>query len=116
MLGCATAVLERPPRRLIQRFWGIPDVKSRQQWSLCWPSLRNLPRDGIRLLDAGCGSGVWPLEISARRKGWTVVGLDRNVASMQRAEQGRKQLGLNNLSFISSDFLEFEPEHPFDVI
>jgi SAM-dependent methyltransferase len=116
MLGCSTAYLEPSPRRLIQRVWGTPDITGRQKWWLCWPTLRRLPTTGLRLLDAGCGSGVWALEISARRRDWTVVGLDRVASSVEEAEQGRRKLKLDNLRFVKSDFLEYEPEEPFDII
>lgn len=116
MLGQATAVLEHGPRRWIQRLWGSPDIHTRQKWMEVWPHLARLPQEGVRLLDAGCSTGRWTLELAARRPGWSLVGVDREEASVSVAERDRQRLGLCNAAFITSDFLQFEPARPFDVV
>lgn len=45
-----------------------------------------------------------------------MVGLDRVAASVEEAEQGRRKLKLDNLLFVKADFLEYEPEEPFDAL
>lgn len=116
MLGQATASLERMPRRWLQRVWGVFDINARQKWKAAWPHLSILPVNRLRLLDAGCGTGSWTLELAARRAEWHVTGLDRNRESLKAAEASRRHLGLNNASFVEADFLEFQPAEPFDVI
>ena len=114
MIGQATAALERPPRRWVQRVWGVPYIQRRQDWAVAWPRLASLPRSGIRLLDAGCGPGAWTLEVAARRPGWEVVGLDRGAVDAPRAAAVR--LRLSNVTFHQGDFLDFVPADRFDVV
>lgn len=116
MLGQATASLERIPRRWLQRVWGVFDINARQQWRATWPHLSILPVNRLRLLDAGCGTGCWTLELAARRAEWHVTGLDRHRESLEAAEASRIHLRLNNASFVEADFLDFQPAEPFDVI
>lgn len=116
MIGQATASLETPARRGLIRFWGLPDIHARQKWMAMWPEMRGLPSSGVRLLDAGCGTGRWALELAARRPGWSVTGLDREAASIREAEKLRKRLGAGNASFVEADFMNYEPELGYDVV
>ena len=116
MVGQATAAVERAPRRWLQRLWGLPYIHARQDWSVVWPTLAAMPREGIRLLDAGCGRGRWSLELAARRPGWRIVGLDRDAAPLRIAESARRKLRLDNLSFVQADFADFRSPPAFDVV
>ncbi len=116
MLGRATASLEGVPRRWLQYLWGYAEIHARQQWVAVWPHLARLPKTGVSLVDAGCGAGRWTLELAARRPGWRVVGVDLEQSHVQRAETARQKLGLSNVSFIHSDFLDYRPEERFDVV
>jgi SAM-dependent methyltransferase len=116
MLGRALCVLEPAPRRHLQRWLGVFDVDARQKWKAVWPHLAALPAGPFRLLDAGCGSGGWSLELASRRSGWTIVGVDRDGPAIATAEAHRRALGLGNVSFIEADFLEFRPAERFDAI
>ena len=115
MLGNLTAGLECSPERWIYRFWGCPDIHTRQKWRAVWPCLERM-KDSISILDAGCGGGRWTLEIAARRPDWTVTGVDRDEASIERAKRSAIALGHRNVLFQAKDFLEFKPATPFDVI
>src|SRR5690348_7193228 len=116
MVGQATAAMEPAPRRWLQRVWGLPYIHARQDWSVAWPALAAMPREGIRLLDAGCGRGRWALELAARRPGWQVIGLDRDAAALRLAESARRKLRLDNLSFVQGDFVDFRSLPVFDVV
>jgi len=116
MVGQATAAMERAPRRWLQRVWGLPYIHARQDWSVVWPALAAMPREGIRLLDAGCGRGRWALELAARRPGWQVIGLDRDAAALRLAESARRKLSLHNLSFVQGNFADFRSLPAFDVV
>jgi SAM-dependent methyltransferase len=116
MLGQAIAALEPISHRWLQHVWGYSDIHTRQKWMVVWPHLARLPENGLRLLDAGCGPGDWALELAARRPGWSVVGLDREEKSLQAAEAARRHLRLSNVSFVPSDFLDFQTAEPFDVV
>ena len=116
MLGRSTAALEPAPRCWVQRIWGCGDIHARQKWTAVWPQLARLPRNGLRILDAGCGAGAWTLELAARRPGWQVVGLDYESDGVMAADQARKKLGLRNVSFVQADFLAFRPKERFDLV
>jgi SAM-dependent methyltransferase len=116
MLGRSTASLENTPRRLLQRAFGVLDVDTRQKWRAVWPRIASLPVDRLRLLDAGCGSGAWSLELASRRPRWTIVGVDVDGPSIAAAEQRRRSLSLSNVSFVEADFLQFRPDQRFDVV
>ncbi len=115
MLGRATHRLAPPPKRWLRRIWGVADIHMRQKWRLLWPLLETLPRYGVRLLDAGCGDGDWSLELAARRPSWEIVGVDIDPIALEGAERARRQLRLDNVSFIQASFLELEASG-FDAV
>ena len=99
-----------------QRARQFADLHFYQKWKAVWPQLSRLPHTGVRLLDAGCGDGMWSAEIAARRPGWVVTGVDRDAAGIALARQRAASLALPNLSFVQSDFSAFAPPAPFDVV
>ena len=114
MIGQATAALQPIPRRWLQRAWGMPYIPKRQDWAAMWPYLQQLPQEGVRLLDAGCGPGTWTLELAARRPGWSLLGLD--METPRAAQADRERLGLSNVEFAQAGFLDFQPPARFDVV
>jgi SAM-dependent methyltransferase len=116
MLGQSTAALERAPRRWIQRVWGVPDIHVRQKWSAVWPTLSSLPREGLRVIDAGCGDGRWTLELAARRPGWHLIGIDRDEPAISRARRNLHTLGLTNVEFLARDFMDAGLPSSCDVV
>jgi SAM-dependent methyltransferase len=116
MIGQATATLERVPRRWFQRFWGAPYIHTRQDWAVTWPRLAGLPPENLIVLDAGCGSGRWTLELAARRPAWFVIGLDREAEQLRLAEHRRRELGLGNAAFVRSEFEQFGASGAFDIV
>lgn len=115
MLGQALSKTQSFPRRWLYRLWGIPDINTRQKWSALWPYLRNL-NSPIRLLDAGCGTGSWALELAARNPDWTIVGVDRDSEAICSATRRKDALDLFNVSFLEEDFLTYQPSEPYDVV
>lgn len=116
MIGQATASLRPPARRLLQRVWGEPDIDTRQKWSAVWPIVARLPRSPLRILDAGCGDGVWTLEIAAHRPEWRLVGIDRDDEQIARAVVSARELALQNVQFVTRDFLQYAPGLHFDAV
>jgi len=116
MIGRATAPLAGAPRRWLQRLWGYTDIHTRQKWTVVWPYLARLPRQPLRLLDAGCGDGLWSLELAARRPHWSITGVDRAAAGIQAAEAARLRLNLRNVVFVQGDLFDFPEPVPFDVV
>ncbi|HXH25933.1 MAG TPA: class I SAM-dependent methyltransferase [Vicinamibacterales bacterium] len=103
-------------RRAAHRARLCADPHFRQKWRVVWRQLAQLPRRGLRLLDAGCGDGRWSIEIALRRPEWIVVGLDRDRAHLDRAAALRRSLAIPNADFIAGDFLAFRAASPFDVV
>ncbi len=115
MIGQRIASLETDSRRWVQRIWGIADIHTRQKWSAVYPHLSKL-HGPVRLLDAGCWNGAWALELAVRHPTWMIVGIDKDGESIEQAEHSRQILGLQNVSFLQADFLNFHPIEPFDVV
>jgi SAM-dependent methyltransferase len=70
----------------------------------------------LHVLDAGCGGGAWSLELALRRREWSITGVDRFEPSLKAAETARRRLAVENVSFVYSDFLDFQPPEQFDVV
>ena len=81
-----------------------------------WPLLAALPCDPLRVVDAGCGTGGWTLELAACRPNWSVVGVDRDRAAIARAERARTQLSLSNVEFVAGDFRDLQMDAAADVV
>ncbi|HWR50082.1 MAG TPA: methyltransferase domain-containing protein [Bryobacteraceae bacterium] len=116
MLGQSTAALEVGFRRGIQSVIGTPSIHERQKWMAAWPHLTRLPVCGVRVLDAGCGTGAWALELARLRPGWEIVGIDRDEVAVRAAEHARQRLRCSNVVFASADFLQYRPLALFDVV
>jgi SAM-dependent methyltransferase len=116
MIGRATAPVQPTARRLVQRVWGVTDIDARQKWGAVWPAIRGLPRTSLRVLDAGCGDGTWTLELARRRPPWRLIGIDRDASEIARACSMAERLSIQSARFITTDFLDYQPETPFDAV
>jgi SAM-dependent methyltransferase len=116
MIGRATAPVQPTARRLVQRVWGMTDIDDRQKWSAVWPAIDGLPRTVLRILDAGCGDGSWTIELAQRRPPWRLIGIDRDPGSIAHARSMADRLSIQSASFVTTDFLDYQPDAPFDVV
>jgi SAM-dependent methyltransferase len=116
MIGRATAPVQPTARRLVQRVWGMADIDARQKWRAVWPAIRALPRTALRVLDAGCGDGMWTLELARRRPSWRLVGIDRDAVGIARARSMAERLSIESARFLTTDFLDYQPDTPFDAV
>jgi len=116
VIGRATAPLQPAARRLVQSWAGLPSIEIRQKWSAVWPVLSRLPNMPLRVIDAGCGDGTWTAEIATRRPEWQVLGIDIEEAQIRRAANDAKRLGLTNVHYQTTNFLDFRPSRAADVV
>lgn len=117
MLGQAIGPLcSGAAQKWFQGWYGVADLHARQKWNILWPHLASLPSQGLTVLDAGCGDGIWSFELAARRPGWRVQGIDLDASKIAIAERNRTRLGSPNTSFAVADFMEFEPAAKVDAI
>ena len=68
-------------------------------------------RDGMRILDLGCGSGYLTFPIAERNPHCEVTGLDIVCEAIDVNRSRAKDMGLNNLAFVSYDGIDF----PFEA-
>jgi len=79
-------------------------------------NLSSLPSSSIRLLDAGCGTGLLSIELA--RRGYIVLGVDRSPEMLKRAQKKKQKEKLDNLIFLEGDLnvgIDIQ-DHSFDRI
>jgi 2-polyprenyl-3-methyl-5-hydroxy-6-metoxy-1,4-benzoquinol methylase len=74
-----------------------------------------LPPKG-RVLDFGCGFGLFSLYYASTGRERQLTGIDLNPARIERARKSAKKLGLDNVRYEVGDVLEWQPEASFDAI
>jgi SAM-dependent methyltransferase len=116
MLGMHIAGSYPFPQRWIYRLFGFPNIHDRQRWALLSPQLSAYRGRPIRLLDFGCGSGYWVLELAASNPEWSITGVDRNPDLIRQAEERRRALGIRNARFAHADCLDWDHPESFDVV
>lgn len=77
----------------------------------------HLPMEAMRILDVGCGSGVWSLEIGRRSGQSRIVGIDFPTV-LESFRQRARELGIDgSVSGLPGDFHTIElPKEPFDLV
>jgi SAM-dependent methyltransferase len=70
---------------------------------------------GVRVLDAGCGTGQLAVFLSLMHR--KVIGADFSWGSLQKAARFKRRFGVENVSFLQTDLLEpaLKPES-FDYV
>ncbi len=74
-----------------------------------------LPTDG-RILDIGCGFGLFSLYFAALEPGREILGIDLSSRRINHARKSAERLGLGNVEYELSDVLEWRSEAQFDAI
>lgn len=78
--------------------------------------LRIPERQSCEVLDLGTGTGVIALSIAHERPQAQVVAVDASVAALQVARANQIDLGLSNVTLLSSDWFDALVEQRFDII
>ena len=80
-------------------------------------TLAHLPPDReSRVLDLGTGSGAVALAIAAARQKAQVVGTDVSAPALALAARNAARLGIGNVSFVESDWLDALAHERFDLV
>ena len=74
-----------------------------------------LPHDG-RVLDLGCGFGLFSLYFAASEEKRTLVGVDLDARRVELARTSAARLGLSNARYAESNVLDYEHDTPLDAI
>jgi SAM-dependent methyltransferase len=69
-----------------------------------------------RILDAGCGNGVFSFELAKRHPEATVLGLDLEPALVERANTIAERAGITNCSFRVADVTKLDFDGEFDLV
>ncbi|MHB1843734.1 MAG: methyltransferase domain-containing protein [Deltaproteobacteria bacterium] len=70
------------------------------------------PKEGMRVLDLGCGTGELTRELHLRLRAQETLGIDRSPAMLERA----RPLGTARLRFELADIASFAPPAPLDLV
>lgn len=73
-------------------------------------------RARARILDLGCGFGLFSLYYALTGPGRDIVGVDRNAARIDMANSCARALGVRNVRYVAQDALEFRGKESFDAI
>lgn len=84
------------------------------QRELALAGLPPLPA-GMRVLDAGCGSGILARHLARSHPGWDIVGCDLSEIRVHQAQSAARDLP--NLHFEVQDLARLDyPENHFDIV
>jgi 2-polyprenyl-3-methyl-5-hydroxy-6-metoxy-1,4-benzoquinol methylase len=73
-----------------------------------------LPKRG-RVLDVGCGFGLFSLYYASVCPGLEIAGLDRNPRRIAMAQSAARRLGLDNVRYEVGDVMDFRGGEAFDA-
>ncbi len=68
------------------------------------------------ILDAGCGSGVFSLELAKQHPEAKVLGVELEAELVERANEVARRAGLANCRFEQGDVTKLEYENAFDLV
>ena len=74
-----------------------------------------LPHEG-RVLDIGCGFGLFALYFATRSSGRSVRGIDLSARRIETAREAAAGLGASNATFMVGDARAIERLEPFDAV
>lgn len=102
-----------PSERLYVRLLGAPINGLRIRLRRVLPATAG---DHRRILDAGCGPGVFTMELAKRHPEAEVLGVDLDPEAVARASVVARRAGLANCRFEVADVTRLDFREPFDLI
>ncbi|MEX1220457.1 MAG: cyclopropane-fatty-acyl-phospholipid synthase family protein [Solirubrobacterales bacterium] len=73
-------------------------------------------KDGMEVLDLGCGWGSFTLYAAERFPGCRITAVSNSSGQRRSIEAEAKRLGLDNIEVITADVNEFDPKRRFDRV
>ncbi|ELA08258.1 N5-glutamine S-adenosyl-L-methionine-dependent methyltransferase [Moraxella macacae 0408225] len=70
----------------------------------------------LKLLDLGTGTGCIGISLASELPNWQVVAVDFSDQALHIAKKNAKNIGTNNITFVTSDWFCALQEQKFDVI
>lgn len=67
--------------------------------------------DRARVLDLGTGTGAIALALATERPQWDIVAVDQSAAAIALAEENRRNLGLDNVRIVQSNWFDDVPSN-----
>jgi cyclopropane-fatty-acyl-phospholipid synthase len=107
-----------PRRKYSGCLWeaGVADLAAAEEAMLARTCERAGVRDGMRILDLGCGWGSLSLWLAERYPAAEVVGVSNSHGQREWIEAERERRGLANLRVITADVNDFRPDGRFDRV
>jgi len=111
-------------RSVVRRFLGPTSVGDRVRFAqvmraigdLCGPGGRLTAPQQVRVLDAGCGEGLYAFALARKRATWQLHAVDVDARVIQACRERRKRERLANLSFERRDVLALGAARRYDLI
>jgi SAM-dependent methyltransferase len=101
--------------RLYVRVFGYPALGLRVRAKTILPLIRSLP-EPARILDAGCGKGVFTFASARIFPQALVIGTDSSLELVERNTILAERLGTKNIQFETQDLTQLEALEAYDLI
>jgi cyclopropane-fatty-acyl-phospholipid synthase len=107
-----------PRRKYSGCLWpdGVADLAGAEEAMLALSCTRAGVQDGMRVLDLGCGWGSLSLWLAEQYPAATIVGVSNSDSQREWIMGQARERGLNNVSIVTADVNDFEPEQRFDRV
>jgi cyclopropane-fatty-acyl-phospholipid synthase len=107
-----------PRRKYSCCLWepGTSSLAEAEEAMLALTCERALVRDGMRILDLGCGWGSLSLWLAERYPSARITAVSNSSGQRALIESERERLGLENLEVITADVNDFQPRQRFDRV
>lgn len=102
-----------PVERAYVRLFGVPICGLRIRLRRVLPATRG---DHRRILDAGCGRGVFTMELAKLHPASEVVGVDIDTAAVNRAQLIAERASLQNCRFEHGNVTALHFQNEFDLV
>jgi release factor glutamine methyltransferase len=79
-------------------------------------ALQLCPQAQLRALDLGTGTGAIALALGREKPGWRIIAAEKSPQAAVLAEQNRRQLKIENVQILQSDWFAQIPAQQFDLI